>query len=153
MGCGPLDSTAIKLFVANSRTAKARHMATLQVSERMSSAGVCHSFSPTAVTAALPPQTPSCTFSHTWVFESPSPAELICYDKSQPNQAFCQQQLESVHIFIACTFYISHCYCSVINVFIAHTSFLPQIKRVLQLEKAPEWPGKHIPNLTASLPL
>lgn len=133
---GTLDSTAIKLFVVNSRTAKARHMATLQVSERMSSAGVCHSFSPTAATAALPPQTPLYT-SHSWVFESPPPAEMICYNKSQPNQAFCQEQLERVHVFIACTFDISHCYCSVINVFIAHTSFLPQIKRGLQLEKTP----------------
>lgn len=152
-GVWAFDSTAIKWFLVNSRAAKARHMVTLQVSERMSSAGVCHSFSPTAVTAAPTPQTPLYTFSHAWVFESPPPAEMICYDKSQPNQAFCQQQLENIHVFIACTFYISHCYCSVINVFIAHNSFLPRIKRVLQLEKTPGWTGKHIPNLTASLPL
>lgn len=75
------------------------------------------------------------------VFESPPPAEMICYDKSQPNLAFCQQQLEGIHGFIACTYYISHCYHSVINVFIAHTSCLPQIQIVLQPEKTPVWTG------------
>lgn len=148
-GFRPLDGTVIKLFARNYRTAKERHAATLQVPQRMSSSAVCHKFSPTAVTAAL--QETACTAAK--VFESSPPAEMICYDKSEPNQAFCQQQLEGRHVFMACTFYISHCYCSVINVFIAHTSCLPQIQTVLQLEKTPVWTGKHIPNLTVSLPL
>lgn len=65
------------------------------------------------------------------VFESPPLVEMICYDKAQPNQAFCQQQLEGVHVFIACTFYTSHCCCSIVNVFIACTGSLPPIQVAL----------------------
>lgn len=144
-----MDSAVIKFFPRNYRAAKERHAATSQALERMSSSAVCHMLSPTAVTAAL--QETASTAAK--ASESPPPAEIICYDKSQPNEAFCQQQLEAVHGFIACAFSISHCYCSVINVFIARSSSLPQIQVVLQPEKTPVWTGEHIPDLKVSLPL
>lgn len=149
-GFKPADGTIIKLFAGNYRTAKARLIVTSQMSKKTCASAVCHKFSPTAVTAAR--QETACTAAE--AFESPSPAEMACYDKSSPNQAFCQQQLEDIHAFIACTFSVSHCYHSAINVFRARTSCPPKIRVVLQPEKTPVWTGKHIPKLAASsLPL
>lgn len=127
---GPLDSNRIILFVVNSGKGKARgYIAGVRKDE------LCLSLSQLQPHCCDCCSSPIRTFSHTWVFESPPPAEMICYDKSQPNQAFCQEQLENVHVFIACTFYISYCHYSLTNVLITHISFLPQIKIVLQLEK------------------
>lgn len=132
-GFKPADSTVTKLFAGNYQTAKERLIVTLQMSQKTCASAVCHEFSPTAVTVAL--QETACTAAE--AFESPSPAEMTCYDKSSPNQAFCQQQLEDIHAFTARTFSVSHCYHSAINVFIARTSCPPKIRVALQPEKTP----------------